>query len=127
MLQPQQGEGEGIVRRVRCLSLGHSQYRDVRGTAAKNAAGVVAREGVLEIRRDRQRFESFIGELFREKVSEAISKFFAREFPRAALEFPADKLKPVRLRAPKSLYRQRQPLLGMVNNCQDAPREIELL
>jgi len=81
---------------------------------------------VLEIGRDRERFELFIGKLFGKKVREAVAEFFAREFAGPTLKFPANELEPVRFGAAEALHGQRQPLFGMIGNRKDAARKIKL-
>lgn len=82
---------------------------------------------MLEIGRDGKRFERFIGKLPRKKVGEAFAEFFARKFAGAALKFPPNEFKPVWFDATEALDGQRQPLLGMVGNREDAAREVKPL
>jgi len=46
-IQPQQGEGEAALDCIRGFPVGNGQDREVRRTAAKEAAGVVAGNGML--------------------------------------------------------------------------------
>src|SRR5271165_1678464 len=126
-VQPQQREAEAAFHSVRGLSVGDGQDREMRRTAPEKAAGVVARDGMLEIGRNRQSLQSFIGKLFREKTAEGIAECFAREVALGALVFEANEFEPVRLGASEALDSKREPLLGVVGDGQHAARQIVIL
>jgi hypothetical protein len=66
-IEPQQRESKAIFHAIRTITLGHAEHGSVRRPTTKQAASIVAGEGMLEIRRDDQRFQSFVRELLREE------------------------------------------------------------
>jgi hypothetical protein len=59
-------------------------------------------------------------------MREAVAEFLPGQFVGVSLEFSANELQPVRLRAAEPLNRQRGPVLGMIGNGQHPAREVEL-
>jgi hypothetical protein len=82
---------------------------------------------VFKIGRDCERFERFIGKLLGKKSGETVAELLARKFAGAAFKFPANKFEPVGFHAAEALDGQRQPLLGVIGDGQNAAREVELL
>jgi len=66
-IEPQKRESEAIFHVVRRIALGHADHGSVRRATTKQAASIVAGKRMLEIRRDDQRFHSFVGELLRKE------------------------------------------------------------
>src|SRR5260370_20329946 len=99
----------------------------MRRAAAEDSSCVIAREGVLEIRGDHERFEFFVGELLGKKVGEAVAEFLAQEVAGSALKFPANEIEAVRVGAAEPLPGQWQPLVGMLGNRKNPPPENKLI
>ena len=77
-VQPEQREGEAAFHRICGFPVRNGKDGEVRGTAAEEAAGIIAGNGMFEIGRSSQRLERFIGKLFREELTQGIAKCFAR-------------------------------------------------
>jgi len=82
---------------------------------------------VFQIRSDGERFERFIWKLFRKQLLEAVAEFFTRKHACFPLKIRANEFEPLGLGAAEALDGQRQPLLGVIGDGQNAARKVELL
>ena len=95
--------------------------------ATEQAARVAAGKRMLEIRGNRKRFESFVGELLGKNAAEALAKFRARKGTGIAFEIKTEEFQAVGLGVAETLDGKRQPFLGMISDRQDAAREVAAL
>ena len=79
----------------------------IQGGVSQHAPRVVSRKRVLQVRRNSERFQALIGELFGENAAQPRTKFFARDSAVGACEIDADKFKTPGLETPETLDRKR--------------------
>ena len=82
---------------------------------------------MFQIRSDGERFERFIWKLFRKQLLEAVAEFFTRKHACLPLKIRANEFEPFGPGAAEALDSQRQPLLGVIGDGQNAARKVELL
>jgi hypothetical protein len=82
---------------------------------------------MLEIRGNVQRLQRFVRKLFSQRLREPAPEFFARDLTRAPFKFSPNEFEPLRLRLAEPFDGQCQPLFGMIGDCQNSSRQIELL
>src|ERR1700676_44783 len=126
-IQPQQRKRKAAFHSVRRFPVGNSKDSEVRRTTTKQAADVIAGNGMFEIGRGGQRHDSLVGKLFRQEMAEATAKSFARKVSLAALKFHANKFEAVRLGTAESLDGKGETLVGMIGDGKHAPRQIVIL
>src|SRR5580704_14912120 len=123
-IQPQQREGEAAFCGIRGFSVGNGKDSETRRPAAEKAADVAARDGMFKIGRSGQRLDRFVGKLFRQDMAKTIAKCFAGKVALSALKFQTNKFEAVGLGASESLDSKREPLVRMIGDGENAPRQI---
>src|SRR4029077_3161415 len=84
--EPQQRKRKTIFHFVRGVIAGYAEHGGVHRTAAQQSSSVVARERVLEVWRNAQKFQRFIRELLRKNAGKVATEFLAGKIPGGALE-----------------------------------------
>src|SRR5271168_4657152 len=82
---------------------------------------------MLEIGRNGQRLDGFVGKLLREDLLEARAEFFTIELARGTLKIQANEFEAMRFGASKALNGKCETVVGMVGDGQDAGCKVALL
>src|SRR6266436_4415667 len=123
-LQPQQRKGQAVFDSVRGLAVRDAQHRPLRRASAKNATRVVSRKRMLEVGGNSQRFHDFIGELFGKDAAKLLAKGVTSDLASRAIKIHANKFDPAWFAAPKPPHGQGQALFGVIDDGQNAAREV---
>jgi hypothetical protein len=126
-IEPQERKREAAFHGVGRLSVWDGEDGDMGGASPKKGANVTTGNGMLEVRRGSENLDRLIGKSFGEEMAEEFAKCIARQIPDAALELEANKFKAVWLAAAETFHGERQALIGMIGDGQNAPRQIVIL